>query len=445
MQEHPQASKPAKQTRCIDGLPPFSYRVEGYSIPVRQEGRQSLYEVGTREGEAMIYKRNNYWHLDVTINGVRYREALHTADRREAAMLEKKRIGEIQAGKAASKTARDFARRPFPEAVAQFLGERKPHISERTHELEQYLSNSLRRFFGERPLLRIRAEDIAQYQKQRRAADISGRTLNLEIGFLRRLMKRAKVWNTVAEDVRLDREATRPIAKVLTPEQKRLLFETAGSRPGWWTAYCAAVLAVNTTCRGIELKHLRWQDIDLFDRTIAIRRSKTEAGHRVIPMNRDAAAILARLLERARTLGHSSPDHFVFPSCERLRIDPARPQKTWRTAWRSLVKATAKRAGDLAAQSALYGGANPDEARTRAEAPFARLRFHDLRHQAITELAEAGAPDATMMALAGHVSREMLEHYSHVRMAAKREALDRLSTGLIHSEPDESATMARPN
>jgi hypothetical protein len=31
-----------------------------------------------------------------------------------------------------------------------------------------------------------------------------------------------------------------------------------------------------------------------------------------------------------------------------------------------------------------------------------RLRFHDLRGQAITELAEAGATDATMIALAGH-------------------------------------------
>jgi hypothetical protein len=35
------------------------------------------------------------------------------------------------------------------------------------------------------------------------------------------------------------------------------------------------------------------------------------------------------------------------------------------------------------------------------------------------------------MAVAGHLSREMMEHYSHVRMAAKRDALDKLSGGLI--------------
>src|SRR5271154_1147006 len=35
--------------------------------------------------------------------------------------------------------------------------------------------------------------------------------------------------------------------------------------------------------------------------------------------------------------------------------------------------------------------------------------------------------DATIMALAGHVSRKMLEHYSHVRQEAKREAVNMLS------------------
>ena len=35
------------------------------------------------------------------------------------------------------------------------------------------------------------------------------------------------------------------------------------------------------------------------------------------------------------------------------------------------------------------------------------------------------------MAIAGHMSRRMLEHYSHVRMQAKREAVGKLSSGLM--------------
>jgi integrase len=96
-----------------------------------------------------------------------------------------------------------------------------------------------------------------------------------------------------------------------------------------------------------------------------------------------------------------------------------------------------------AASAALASGnglANAIAAWRRAAKPILGLRFHDLRHQAITELAEAGAPDATLMALAGHLSHEMMEHYSHVRMAAKRDALDKLSGGLI-SHP---AGIAKP-
>ena len=51
-------------------------------------------------------------------------------------------------------------------------------------------------------------------------------------------------------------------------------------------------------------------------------------------------------------------------------------------------------------------------------------RFHDLRHTCITKLAEGQASEQTLMSIAGHLSRKMLEHYSHIRMAAKRVALD---------------------
>ena len=81
-------------------------------------------------------------------------------------------------------------------------------------------------------------------------------------------------------------------------------------------------------------------------------------------------------------------------------FDPTRPIRTWVKAWRSLTK----------------------------EAKLPGLRFHDLRHHAITELAESGASEQTIMAIAGHVSRDMLERYSHIRVEAKRAALEALSS-----------------
>jgi len=56
-----------------------------------------------------------------------------------------------------------------------------------------------------------------------------------------------------------------------------------------------------------------------------------------------------------------------------------------------------------------------------------RFRFHDLQHTVITELAEPGGADHVLESISGHLSRRMLEHYSHIRLDAKRQALDALA------------------
>ena len=153
-------------------------------------------------------------------------------------------------------------------------------------------------------------------------------------------------------------------------EGKELLFKVASSRDIWMVTHCAAVLAVSTTCRGVELKNLRWKDADLFDRKISVRRSKTEAGHRTIPLNAEAMNALGRLLARAQSNGSVAPEHFVFPTCENGIFDVTRPQKTWRTAWRSLVKEAAKRAGSEASQRAIESGRDAAAAYNKAAAQF---------------------------------------------------------------------------
>ena len=48
----------------------------------------------------------------------------------------------------------------------------------------------------------------------------------------------------------------------------------------------------------------------------------------------------------------------------------------------------------------------------------------DNRQTLITDLEESGAGDQTIMDIAGHVSKRMQRHYSHIRMEAKRTALE---------------------
>ena len=64
-------------------------------------------------------------------------------------------------------------------------------------------------------------------------------------------------------------------------------------------------------------------------------------------------------------------------------------------------------------------------------------RFHDNRHTLITELAESGAGDQTIMDIAGHVSKQMLKHYSHIGMEAKRRALESIANKSAVSRESE--------
>src|SRR4051794_11185649 len=60
-------------------------------------------------------------------------------------------------------------------------------------------------------------------------------------------------------------------------------------------------------------------------------------------------------------------------------------------------------------------------------------------------MAEAGVSEAAMQSIAGHLSKKMLDHYSHVRLAAKRQAVQALGGGLIMPEPDAQQAEGKAN
>ena len=96
-------------------------------------------------------------------------------------------------------------------------------------------------------------------------------------------------------------------------------------KPEWQNARLAMILALNTTMRACEIKALRWCDVDFLDRTVTIRHSKTEAGHRKIPLNQDSLSAMRELYGRASAIGGTQQDHYVFVACENGRFDPMTP------------------------------------------------------------------------------------------------------------------------
>ena len=344
-----------------------------------------------------LVKRGKTWHADFFVDGQRFRQSLETSDWRKAQAKEKTLIAAAKQGKL-SASSEVFARLPFEDAALKYLDGRKAELAESSQLKERQLLVKPKEHFRGKRLRSITGEDILSYREWRNESGVGPAIINMEVGVIRRMMKRAKRWSGIADDIRPLREP-RTIGRALSYEQKVRLLDAADSNPEWENARLAMTIALCTTMRGVEIKNLRWQDIDLNRQSFIVRRSKTDAGLRSIPMNEDARAAVLELWERAKAFGGTKPEHYLFPACEHGRIDPERCQKSWRTAWRKLTEA----------------------------ADIKGFRFHDCRHHAITELAESQASDATIMALAGHVSRKMLEHYSHVRQDAKREAVNTLS------------------
>src|SRR5262249_48142584 len=129
--------------------------------------------------------------------------------------------------------------------------------------------------------------------------------------------------------------------------------------------------------------------------------------------------------------GEPQVDWYVFPHAEgKSKPDPTKPMSCWRSAWRSLTRVIQCLAcGQLQKPRATCSNQECRADVRGLKSPLHSLRFHDLRHHAITELSEGQASDQTIMSIAGHVSAKMLHHYSHVRLDAKRKALSALSGG----------------
>jgi integrase len=398
-----------------------------------------------------LHRRRGIWYYTLNIDGERRFFSTKTTNYQQARKVRSQAEEDQKAGKLPN----DLSKWPFEKLLAHVREQRKLHLAENTIRLEKERSVQLLKHFTGMRVSKIDATAIRNYQ-QTRSKTVSPRTVNLEIKILRHVLQPAKTWAAIAPDYKRLPEDRRGPGKAIEEAQERLLFDTARSKPGWDAAFYAAMVAANTTARGVEIKNLHIGDLNLIDREVSVKRSKgNTAGVRRIPLNAGAMWGFVRLIERARALGSVAPEHFLLPRFKYRSktpghgngYDPTRPQKTWRTAWRALVKETGRRAGRAAAEPVIKSGKGWRPALAawrRAAAPFRGLRFHDLRHLAVTKLAESEASDATIMAIAGHMSREMMEHYSHVRAAAKRKAVEAIPSYVPQELPATNPTTKRP-
>ncbi len=349
-----------------------------------------------------LHRRRGWWHFKARVNGVKREISTRTKSYQEARKIRSEWMEAERKGQLPT----DLARCPFNKVAEDWLAGRKLTVAPKTYSSDSGRLKPLLRAFGGRRLEELVANGgtlLRAYQLTR-AKSVGPRTINMELTVARLILKSARLWRQVADDIKPLRERPVGPGRALTPNEEERLWRVARSRPGCAVAYWCGVLAGNTAMRGGEIKHLRLMDVDLPSHQLTIRRAKTAAGLRLIPLNPSAQWAVEQLVARAAKLGSTLPHHHLLPHrVKGKRYDPTQPQVGFRTSWRKLTCAAGLRG----------------------------LRFHDLRHTAVTKLAEAGVAEATLKALVGHVSVRMLEHYSHIRVQAKRDAVQLLEQGPV--------------
>ena len=158
--------------------------------------------------------------------------------------------------------------------------------------------------------------------------------------------------------------------------------------------------------RHSEVRKLRWENVALAKHVLMVGTSKTEAGSRwPVPLSQPAWAVLDFW---ASCFQNRQPEHYVFPACERGKIDPWRPIANWRTACR----------------------------RACANAGLLGLRYHDCRHIAATKLLEQGTPFAVVAQILGwsaSMAVRMAKRYAHIRPEVQMLALEAIATPEIQT------------
>jgi integrase len=343
-----------------------------------------------------VYKRGEIWWYNFFYAGQHIQESAKTKSKTIAKRAEQTRIRELEVGINGLEDTRKKRVLTISSIAAVYSKEYK--LKHPADTSVKYQTQHLCEHLGSKMVVEITVEAASDYQVKRLEQKAAPKTINDEVGTLLRMMgnrgdllrselKRKKLLKLKVPD--------QPGKAFDVPEKDRMIRAAEKSRSP--LILPALTLALNAGMRDAEIKTTRWSQIDFSKLILTVGKSKTTAGEgRTIPLNSE---ILFALQKHAawyvKKFGELKPEWFVFPFGRRGHMDPSRSITTLKTAWATVRK--------------------------NAEV---KGRWHDNRHTLITELAESGAGDETIMAIAGHVSRTMLKRYSHIRTQAKRHALE---------------------
>lgn len=348
-------------------------------------------------------KHTKIWYYEFIFAGRLVKESAKTQSKTVAKLAEQARRRELEKGFNGVSDERPERIRSIEALSGEFLADYRVRQPKSASFAEHALRHVVR-LLGDRMAVDLNDRAVVKYQTDRLKEAAAPKTINDEVGFLLRILPVAQAGAIRAQlrkQKQLKLKGGKRVGKAYSVEEKADLIKAAQAAPRSKAIYLGTMFALHAGMRHKEIRTLQWSRLNLESRIVTVGESKTEAGTgRTIPMNADLfAAAMEYTKWYTDRFGTTQSDWYVFPFGKPRPSDPTRPQTTLRTAWRN-VRTAAKVEG----------------------------RFHDNRHTFVTDLAESGAGDEVIRDMAGHVSKEMLKHYSHIRTLAKRNAVDALSS-----------------
>jgi integrase len=266
---------------------------------------------------------------------------------------------------------------------------------------EQIVRLHIKPAIGRVKLSKLTPAHVQGLYRDKLDSGLSPATVQKIHAVLHKALAQALKWNMIPRNAADVVKAPRPAPEEmhpLSPDEARRLIE-AVSGDALEALY---VLAVQTGMRQGELLALKWEDVDLNEGVIHIRRTLMRRGGRVA-------------LGEPKTKGSRRPVHLTDMAVAVLKTHLERQLEE------------IERLGDLYRDNGLVFTSgvgtliNPTNLRRRSFAPMLqraglpRVRFHDLRHTCATLLFSKGAHPKHVQELLGHATVAItLDTYSHV-------------------------------
>ena len=263
--------------------------------------------------------------------------------------------------------------RPMLERYVAEVTPSKKGVSQERYRAAQMMKTNLADLFMDK----ITGEVVAKYRDQR-LAEVSNNTVRLELAFLSVVFEQSrKEWGMAVSNpvrqIRMPKPGKPRTRRLEAGEEEALL--TACAASGAHYLHSFVVLAIETGMRFGELAGVLWLHVDLDKRTIFLPDTKNGQA-RFVPLSTRAIAAL-------RTLPRSISGRMFTVKLGSIRS-----------------------AFLIAVQKAK--ACSP-------EGMLQNLRFHDLRHEAVTRLFEKGLNTFEVGSISGHKTLAMLQRYTHIR------------------------------